>query len=541
MKKTKLFLSLVLILALAVGLCAPVLAADAEKEYEPYKYYMCVGDSIASGCALTRDGSETVFDQNTDDYTTVYNNDYIYIGYDFEAVPTAYHSLVADALDAKLLQCARSALRAVELRYMLDGVYNDYDEERTWGNSFFDTDGNGFTMADLDAINKKANYKESIKKTDVISINVGSNDVFTFTLSVVLTEMTEMTNNPQLAAIKEFLNKGGSIGEAFGKLVSAAQTLGMMPVLSALITATFAKAYDQFVENYDAVIEKIYEINPDITVVAVGVFNPFKHFRLEEGSGLDISAIALPIVSAINNHLKLLSYKYDNFSYADVVGTETYDMNYNDRYFWQYFTLKVHPTLAGHEYMARQILSVLPECGTLPFVDVPADAWYYDELYYAWYNGLIKGTTETTFDPAATTTRAQLVTVLYRMAGSPNVSGLTEPFTDVSDTHWARDAIIWAYESAFIKGYDATTFGPEDGLTRAQLVTILHRYAGSPAASGDLGVFSDSADIASSYRNAVRWAVANGVVNGYNDGTFRPDTVITRAQLAAILARFDRM
>ena len=65
--------------------------------------------------------------------------------------------------------------------------------------------------------------------------------------------------------------------------------------------------------------------------------------------------------------------------------------------------------------------------------------------------------------------------------------------------------------------------------------------AGSPAASGDLGVFSDSADIASSYRNAVRWAVANGVVNGYNDGTFRPDTVITRAQLAAILARFDRM
>lgn len=197
--------------------------------------------------------------------------------------------------------------------------------------------------------------------------------------------------------------------------------------------------------------------------------------------------------------------------------------------------------VAAAKFITQQILSVLPERGTLPFVDVPADAWYYDELYYAWFNGLIKGTTETTFDPAATTTRAQLVTVLYRMAGSPNVSGLTEPFTDVSDTHWARDAIIWAYESAFIKGYNATTFGPEDGLTRAQLVTILHRYAGSPAASGDLGVFSDSADIASSYRNAVRWAVANGVVNGYNDGTFRPDTVITRAQLAAILARFDRM
>ena len=150
--------------------------------------------------------------------------------------------------------------------------------------------------------------------------------------------------------------------------------------------------------------------------------------------------------------------------------------------FWEaYFSLKVHPTLtAAISIMAEQILNALPERGTLPFADVPADAWYYDELYYAWFNTLIKGTSETTFSPAATTTRAQLVTVLYRMAGSPNVSGLTEPFTDVSDNHWARDAIIWAYESAFIKGYNATTFGPEDGLTRAQLVTILHRYAGSP-------------------------------------------------------------
>ena len=111
-------------------------------------------------------------------------------------------------------------------------------------------------------------------------------------------------------------------------------------------------------------------------------------------------------VNRINLHLKALSYKYDNFYYADVVGTETYDMNYNDRYFWEYFGLKVHPTLAGHEFMAQQILNALPERGTLPFTDVPSDAWYYDDLYYAWFNGLIKGTSETTFEPDATTTPA---------------------------------------------------------------------------------------------------------------------------------------
>lgn len=539
MKHTRRILSFVLVLVMVFALCAPALA---DRSYEPYKYYMCVGDSIAAGCALTKDGSETYFDQETDDYTTVYNPDYIYYGYDYTAVPTAYHSLVANALDAKLLQYARSGLRAVEFRYFLEGVYNDYDTTRSWGNTYFDTDGNGtFTLSDLDAIDAMVNYKEAVKKTDVISVNVGSNDVFSFTLGVVLNEMTADDNNDTLKGLKDFLNKGGNIGEAFGKLVDYCQKMGKMPKLAALITATFAKAYDQFEENYDVVMEKIHELNPDITVVAVGVFNPFKHFRLSDGSMLDLSGLAAPIVNRINLHLKALSYKYDNFYYADVVGTETYDMNYNDRYFWEYFGLKVHPTLAGHEFMAQQILGVLPERGTLPFTDVPSDAWYYDDLYYAWFNGLIKGTSETTFEPDATTTRAQAVTVLYRIAGSPNVSGLTEPFDDVSDSHWARDAIVWAYENAIIKGYNSTTFGPDDGLTRSQFVAIMHRYAGSPQVSGDLAVFSDSADIPSYFRNSVRWAVANNIVNGYADGTFRPNTVISRAQLAAILARFDRL
>lgn len=537
MKHTRRILSLILVLVMAFALCAPALA-----DYEPYKYYMCVGDSIAAGCALTKDGSETYYDQETNDYTTVYNEDYIYYGYDYSAVPTAYHSIVANALDAELLQYARSGLRAVEFRYFLEGVYNDYDTTRSWGNTYFDADGNGtFTISDLDAIDAMVNYKEAVKKTDVISINVGSNDVFSFTLGVVLEEMTADSDNAALKAIKDFLNNGGSLGAAFGKLIEYCRSALLMPKLAATITSTFYKAEKQFEDNYDALMARIYELNPDITVVAVGVFNPFKNFRLSDGSILDLSGLAAPIVRSINSHIKSLASTYDNYYYADVVGTETYPMNYNDRYFWEYFALKVHPNLQGHEFMAQQILNALPERGTLLFTDVPADAWYYDELYYAWFNGLIKGTGDKTFEPDATTTRAQAVTVLYRMAGSPNVSGLREPFADVSDSHWAHDAIVWAYENAIVKGYDAATFGPDDGLTRGQFVAIMHRYAGSPNVSGDLGVFSDSADIPSYSRNAVRWAVANGIVNGYADGTFRPGTVISRAQLAAILARFDRL
>ena len=537
MKHTKRILSFVLVLVMVFALCVPALA---DRSYEAYRYYMCVGDSIASGCGLTKDGSETNFDLAADDYTAVYNENYIYYGYDFTAVPTAYHSIVAKALDAKLLQCARSGMRAVELRYFLEGVYNEYDESRWWDNSVFDVDGNGFTLDDLDSINAQVNYPEMVKKTNVLSINVGSNDVFSVALGC-MGILTDDSESETIKNIKAYLNNGGNMGVALGKLIEYYQTMGKMTEFAASLTETFAKSYKQFTENYSAVLKKVYELNPDITVVAVGVFNPFAHFSLKSDSNFDLGALAAPLVRQVNNYLKLQTYKYDNLYYADVVGTETYDMSYDEPNFWQLYAIKVHPTLAGHRYMAEQILSVLPERGTLPFTDVPADAWYYDELYYAWYNGMINGTSSTEITPAATTTRAQAVTVLYRMAGSPNVSGLNEPFTDVPDDYWARDAIIWAYENAIISGYTATAFGPNDGLTRGQFVTIMHRYAGKPAASGDLGVFSDSSEIAGSYRNAVRWATANDVVNGYNDGTFRPNAVITRAQLAAILARFDKM
>ena len=539
MKHTKRILSFVLVLVMLFALCAPALA---DGSYEPYRYYMCVGDSIAAGCGLTKDGSETYFDQETDDPSYIMDPDYLYHGFDFTAVPTAYHSIVANALDAKLLQYALSGMRAVEFRYFLEGVYNDFDTTYTWGNKWYDFDGSGsFTLSDLKYVTDQKDYTEAIKKTNLISINLGSNDVFSMSASLVLKEYTEDTENDYLKGIKDFLNKGGSIGEGFAKLLQYCQSAGELAKLGTMLTSYLTIAYNQFIINYEAVIEKIYEINPDITIVGVGVFNPFEYTKISDSSLTSLRAVTAPTTAMINTYIRSYELKYDNFYYADVVGTETYEQNVRDTYFSDYFTVKAHPTLAGHRYMAEQILSVLPERGTLPFTDVPSDAWYYDELYYAWYNGLINGTSATTFEPAATTTRAQAVTVLYRIAGSPNVSGLTEPFTDVSDSHWAHDAIVWAYQNAIVNGYTATTFGPDDGLTRGQFVAIMYRYAGSPKTSGDLGVFSDSADIPDGFRNAVRWAVANDIVTGYADGTFRPNDVITRAQLAAILARFDKL
>lgn len=356
MKKT---LSIVLCVVMLFALTVPAFAASG-KNYYDYENYMCVGDSIAAGCGLARDGKSTNFDQNAEDYTKVYSNDYIYLGYDFAAAPNAYHSLVANELGANLLQCARSGLRAVELRYMLDGTYNDYDKDCIWGNTYFDTDGNGFTTADLDALNAYVKYSDKIKQADLISINVGSNDVFSFALNVVLRELTKDTSNPALNAIKEYLEKTGNIGAAFGKLIDAYQSMGKIADLTSALTTTMNKAYMQFTVNYAAVIEKIYEINPDITIVGVGVYNPFDGLRLSADSNLDLSGIASPIVTAINAHIASYKLKCSNFYYADVVGTQTYPMSYDDHYFWEYFTLKVHPDIEGYQFMTKQILDALP-------------------------------------------------------------------------------------------------------------------------------------------------------------------------------------
>lgn len=356
----KKILSIVLCVVMLFALTVPAFAASG-KNYYDYENYMCVGDSIAAGCGLARDGKPTNFDQTVDDYTKVYSNDYIYLGYDFNAAPAAYHSLVANELGANLLQCARSALRAVEFRYFLDGTYNDYDESCIWGNIYYDSDGNGFALPDLDAVNAYVNYPEKIKQADLLSINVGSNDVFSFTLNVVLRELTKDTSDPTLSAIKDFLDKTGNVGAAFGKLIDAYQSMGKTADLVRALTETMNKAYNQFTVNYEAIMKEVYKLNPDITVVGVGVYNPFTYFRLSEDNQLDLSGIAAPIVTAINAHIASYKLKYDNFYYADVVGTETYPMNYDDRYFWEYFTLKVHPNIEGHQFMAQQILDALPE------------------------------------------------------------------------------------------------------------------------------------------------------------------------------------
>lgn len=172
------------------------------------------------------------------------------------------------------------------------------------------------------------------------------------------------------------------------------------------------------------------------------------------------------------------------------------------------------------------------------FSDVAADAWYAEAAVYCRDNGLMNGTTATTFSPNATMTRAQLCAVLYRMAGSPETTG-RDAFADTPDGAWYEDAALWAVRNRIMSGYTADTFGPHNSVTREQLAAILWRYAGSPAAEAG-EAYADEASIASWAVTAVDWARTCGFINGMSDGSFRPDGQATRAQVAAILMRYDQ-
>ncbi len=168
------------------------------------------------------------------------------------------------------------------------------------------------------------------------------------------------------------------------------------------------------------------------------------------------------------------------------------------------------------------------------FADVQNNAWYSEAIAYVYNKGIMNGTNAGKFEPNATTTRAMLVTMLHRLAGGPQ--GGVLKFNDVASGQWFSEAIAWAAASGVVNGYENGTFAPNAAITREQLAVILWRYVGSPAASAELN-FSDAATVSDWAQQAMQWAVSTGIINGDN-GALRPAGNATRAEVAMMLMRF---
>lgn len=198
----------------------------------------------------------------------------------------------------------------------------------------------------------------------------------------------------------------------------------------------------------------------------------------------------------------------------------------------------------GHEFELGTVIPADPEyCAAGCYEDVVHTAWYHEGIVYVVENGIMIGVSDTAFDTSGSMSRGQLVTVLYRLAGEPQVSG-TNPFRDVGENCYYTNAVIWAYENEIVNGISAELFAPDQNISREQAVTILYRYCKwlgmDVSASADLESYPDANEVDAYAVDAMAWAVAEGVVQGNGQG-LAPNDDISRAQAATILMRlFDK-
>lgn len=195
-------------------------------------------------------------------------------------------------------------------------------------------------------------------------------------------------------------------------------------------------------------------------------------------------------------------------------------------------------TASGHSVCLRD-----EDCPINAYADTKNDFWWHDGIHYCLENGLMVGFPDGTFQPNGSTTRAQIVTILWRLAGGPVVN-YAMSFTDVPDGYWFTEAVRWAQSVGVVEGYDETTFGPNDPITREQMATIFYNYVSKVAGKGFKGnwmfllPFEDRGDIAERAYEPVCWCNMNSIITGREGNLFAPKSLATRAEVATMIQRF---
>ena len=181
-------------------------------------------------------------------------------------------------------------------------------------------------------------------------------------------------------------------------------------------------------------------------------------------------------------------------------------------------------------------------CPSKDFQDLDCTRWYHEGVDFMVRNTYMNGVSETIFSVNGKVTRGQVVTILYRVAGMPSVEGLENPFQDVSAGKFYTNAVTWAFNEGIVMGTSETIFAPDVSITREQIAAILYRYDGENTVKEDnLSDFSDGTNVSNFAKDAMNWAVTNGLINGIGTGetaTLSAKTTATRSQIAVILMRY---
>ncbi len=519
MTKTRKCLAFVLAFVMALSLvCIPGLAYGKD-EYNIQKY-VAFGDSVASGM---NNEVRPLYEQVGVDE----NGDPIYVeklgSTDYGYVGRVSAGMGLDLHGGGAVSWAHTGMRVKDILHEIKADTVDYTDDLIYPATFKTTGWDAY----------REQIRQDIREADLITLNVGSNDIFTSPLTYAAYEYSE-----RVAAGEDLASQGiiGKINKLLPSLASAtADTTSEMGIFGQLLNPEASgfleiflpkcfESYNNLKKTYPLILKELRELNPDAQIITIGVFNPAHAMNIIGGDVITFGKIADNILLPMNSYIARVSAQY-GCTYVDVVDVET--------------DSSVHPTDAGYEDMTNRILA---KVRTVPeFKDVALQSPEFQKsIKWAAQTGITNGTSDCTFSPDLVCTRAEILTYLWRLAGEP-AAEQAENFIDVNDGDYFAEAVAWAAEKGITEGTTALTFSPYALCTRAQIVTFLSRY--EQATNPDFeeaSSFSGFRDIGlgAYYGAPVAWAVKNGITKGISTVLFGPLEPCTRAQAVTFLARY---
>ena len=505
---------------------------------------------------LDKDGKPVTVEEGFVPYTRTEEggteNDFTYMG--MRAVDKAYHSIVAKSVGASTLYpLGFSGTRTTEVRGVLDPSYKGDEYLFSYGlvnNYTVREDGTidyytPSTEADwnhrsYDFVREK--YLNAIRHSDLITLNLGSNDIMTIPVINSMGKMSGTKDAKFVAMAKEMLGK--SYPEMLDSLFSAANTLNNLQQTVTTLMSLMIDGYRLYFQNIMPVIDMIKEENPEADIAVIGLYNPLQKVKLTEDSMIAIGELGTILITGINAYLKANADKH-GYAYVDVTGTETQDtlpLSVGISNFFGRIMTDVHPNYDGHEHIASQVLSSLEAFNlektlSMPYTDVRGTTPYASDIQFCYDNKLISGTSRLTYSPNMNMTRGMFISSLYAL-GNRNVNMSTHSsFNTIMKSSYFTKALSWAYSKGITFGVNKSVFSPLTRVTREQMAQMLYQYAGKPKLQTDAQLadsYQDSSKVSKSCRDAVLWAATNGLINAEN-GNLNPKASVTRGEMAHAL------
>lgn len=388
----------------------------------------------------------------------------------------------------------------------------------------------------------------SILGADIYTITVGGNDLLNALYAYLAEQYGAALGVP---VTPELISAALAAEDPDPEMVEA-----LLPLIAQFATSQQATdAVTTFSQNFAQIIGTLKAINPDATILALNQYNPFGH--IDNPAVAPVNAAFEAAVSALNTVISTgaesgLYTVVDANSALSGVDQNPFNAAFNSL---TDFNLDIHPNAYGHQVIAAAVNAVIdgfapeptpdpePEPG-VSFVDVTDADWFYNPVIWAATTGTMTGYDDgsNAFGPNNSMTRAEMATVLYRIAGEPAVDTSVLP-ADCDADEWYAAPVAWALTFKVFNGYDDGTFGPNAELSREQAACVLMNAAAilgvdvTPRA--DLTAFPDAADVSSWAADSLSWAVGSGIINGFelDDGTreLQPGRACTRAELAALM------